>query len=601
MKKTNLKNYKADQKTKYLKNRIPEQQSLSLKKKFFYILPIAILSVLLYAQTAKFDFAFDDMIIVRDNRFVQQGLKGIPDILTKNYIAGYYPEIVGKAYRPVPLLTFALETELFGQNSHILHIDNLFLYVLGTIFLFLSLQLLFRNKHPLFSLVVCLLYVAHPVHVDVVANIKSRDELLGFLNFFISFWTLLLFLDKRKLKFLAYSIIFYFFSLASKEIYLTTLAVIPVALYFFRDLSKKQIALMTLPYAVMFLLFLIIRDHVIKGANSAVNIPLDKLDNCLLAANNISDRIGTNIFIMGKYLKTLILPYNLVSDYSFNSIPLVGISNKWVLITLIIYIVIFIYFYKKFKSKSPYAFAILYFFITISIVSSIFVLSSNAYAERFLFLPSLSVCLIIGLLLFGNYKSVDRSDHSFFKYQLVPFMILFLILGLYSFKTIKYSPVWKDNMTLFTYMSKKLPENAKARKILGQTYFKLAHSISNNPEYKKELTQKAIKELKAGLSIYERQNSGFTYLADCYIMLNDLKSAEEALKKQLTIEPQDNNAKSSLGVVYYRNGQIEEAAQIWESIDPRKRSSNDNYNLYLAYNRLGQKDKANQYLKLSGK
>jgi tetratricopeptide (TPR) repeat protein len=187
------------------------------------------------------------------------------------------------------------------------------------------------------------------------------------------------------------------------------------------------------------------------------------------------------------------------------------------------------------------------------------------------------------------------------KTKRITLTILLLILGLYCYKTISYVPVWKNNMTIFNYIAKKIPENARIRTYLGGEYYELAQEVSDDPERQKGLVQLAIAELEAGLAIYEYSSFGYNELGNCYNMLQDYDKAEINLKKALQIYPKDKFVKSSLGVTYYMTHRYKEAAEIWESIEPALRNQNDLFNMYLVYRKLGQPEKANHYRKLSGK
>lgn len=585
------------------KTQLPEVMiapSTPLKSLLGYIAFLAVVAISLYLGSVNHDFAYDDMSVVKNNRFIQQGIDGFGNILKTQYFAGYNPDMNAMAYRPVSLLSYAVEHELFGMDPQVFHIGNILLYGITAIFLFLALQQLLYKHHVFLAFAISLLFIAHPIHVDVVANIKSRDEIWGFLNFSIAFWLFLKYVDQRKVGVLITSLVFYGLALASKESYLTTLAVLPLLLYFFRDLSIKQIVRITLPYALVFVGFLLLRYSIIGTDNPTS--PIRYIDNPLLAAKNLNERIGSNILVMGMNLKSLIIPYQLVSDYSYNSIPLEGMGNWKVLLSLLAYAALIGMTAVGVKRKSPYAFAFLYFFATISIVSSIFIMSSNAYADRFLYLPSLSLCLALGFLLFRNTeKAKEMSLLDFLKVNKIAVLILVVVVGLYSYRTIMHVPVWKNNFTLFSYIAEEIPQNARIRKSLGGEYYRMASAAKDDPAKQKELALKAIKELEAGLAIYDRQTTGHTHLGNSYILLKDYTKAEEALKNSLRIFNRDRYAKSSLGYVYYVTGRYVEAADTWESIATSQRNKNDYYNLYLAYNRLGDREKADYYRKLSGR
>ena len=115
---------------------------------------------------------------------VMQGWRGIPKIFQvglwqfDNVNLGYY--------RPLSLVTFAIENQFFPKNAYVGHLDNVLLYGLTGFCLYLLLTRIFRGMYPLFSLSVTLLFLAPPIHAEVVANIKSRDEILAFLSLILS-------------------------------------------------------------------------------------------------------------------------------------------------------------------------------------------------------------------------------------------------------------------------------------------------------------------------------------------------------------------------------------------------------------------------------
>ncbi|MDP8267518.1 MAG: DUF1736 domain-containing protein [Candidatus Tenebribacter davisii] len=574
-------------------------------KKFLFIsyAIIAILPAILYFQTIHFDFAYDDDAVLRRNRIVKLGTKGISEILKTQYFKGYATGYNAMAYRPVPLIITAVQYEMSGLNPGPYHAANIFFYLLTGIFLFAALRKLLY-KYPLYlPLIITILYLIHPIHVEVVANIKNRDEILGFLCFVISLLLLLVYLDKKKYYLILLSMFFYFLSLLSKEMMITTLAVIPLITYFFRDYKLKKIAKITIPFIIIFVIYMIIRLSVIGSDHGAS--PITYLNNPLLAAQNTGERIGTNLVSLGMYIKSLIFPNKLVCDYSYNSIPLVGVLYPQAIISLLAYIVLIIIAVRGVKRKDPFSFAILFFLITISIVSNVFVMSSNAYADRLLYLPSLSICFVIAFLLYTWIKK--RSGEN--KYQgwqvlkknVIVFAVILVVGGLAVYRVYAYLPVWNNNLTLFMYCSSQLPENARLRKHYGGELSRLAVAENEDKEKQEKLVRMAIKELNAGLSIYPKQAVGHIHLGNCYIMLNLLDSAEMALYKALTINPNSHFAKSSLGNVLYRQRKYAESAKVWETMDPRGLTKTDYYNFYLVYNRLGDSTKANYYRRLSGK
>src|SRR5262245_33574548 len=139
-------------------------------------LTLAALAAILYAGTLAFPYVLDDDVITRGNRFVQQGLSGIPDILASNYLYGF-DRSVDIAYRPVPLSSTALEVGLYGNRPSRHHLGNVLLYALLALTAWWTLWGLLGTEHPKVPWIATALFLVHPVHTEVVANIKGREEL----------------------------------------------------------------------------------------------------------------------------------------------------------------------------------------------------------------------------------------------------------------------------------------------------------------------------------------------------------------------------------------------------------------------------------------
>jgi hypothetical protein len=143
---------------------------------------IAIFAFLLYAQSIAFDYAYDDHTVTKDNRIVKEGFAGIPTLLKTDYWYGYNREdLRGAIYRPVPLVLFALEWQLFPNNPNAFHFINILLNAVLCELIFILLCEIFKKQNIIFPFVCALLYTAHPIHTEVVDNIKSLDEISCFL------------------------------------------------------------------------------------------------------------------------------------------------------------------------------------------------------------------------------------------------------------------------------------------------------------------------------------------------------------------------------------------------------------------------------------
>lgn len=565
---------------------------------------MAVLAMLVYSPSFNYDFVYDDDAVVRENKFVQQGVGGLGKIWTTSYFQGYAENMNARAYRPIPLTTLALEYSVWGLNSTVNHIFNLLFYGLIGFFTFLFLSKLLRNLHPAIPIIATFLFVLHPIHLEVVANIKSRDTMLGFLNFAIAAWLLLIHLDTRKLLPIIFSVIFFSIGLFSKEEVLTTVALLPFMMWYFRDMKFGRIVITTLPYFVAAIVYLAVRSSILGGLNEGV--VLTELDNSLLAANGFGERSASNLLVLGKYLLMTLFPHPLISDYSYKTLPIVGWGDWRVYVSLLANLGLLAMLVHGYFKKTLYSFGALHYFITVSMFTSLVVTNVSAYNDRFLFTPVLGICLIlawlISLLVKKNEDDSKPTAAIFFKNNFVVVAIVALLGAVSILKIESHLPYWKDRFVLFEHDAQLAPNNARMRKNHGGSLARLAvNAQENDPNAARQYASKAIKELDAALSIYNNIPTGHIHKGNMYIILGEYEKAEEALKNALELDNGNYYALTSLGNVYLRMFKYQDCVQTLEKIGKKYRSSNDSYILSLCYDRLGNTEKATENRQLSGK
>lgn len=121
----------------------------------------------------------------RGNKLTKMGVRGIPQIFKSHTF--YNNDGSGYSYRPVALTTFAIENQFLGENPHASHFISVLLYALCIVILFSLLRKWFNSQGNWFSFFICLLFLVHPLHTEVVDNIKCRDELLTLFLYFLHF------------------------------------------------------------------------------------------------------------------------------------------------------------------------------------------------------------------------------------------------------------------------------------------------------------------------------------------------------------------------------------------------------------------------------
>jgi len=560
-------------KTTKQKKTIPEKPSVDPKVykriKITLAAIIAAFAIILYAQSVTFSYTLDDATVTVGNRFINQGFAGIPMILKTDYWAGYNEFIRGPIYRPVPLIVAAIEWQLSPDSPHFYHAVNILLYAISCLLLFFLLCKLFKKQNLLLPFICSILYVAHPIHTEVVDSIKSCDEILCFLFAILSMTLFVKWIEKNSIINLILGVICYFLSLLSKETGITFLVIIPLALFAFTNASVKKIMTVLLMIVVVSGVFFLIRTKVFEGL---INHNFDSpLNNSLFAAHDNAGKIATAFYILLKYIQLLIFPHPLSSDYSYNQIKLQTMSDAPALLGIVVYFALGIYAVWQIMKKSILAFAILFYLITLSPVSNIIIHIGSTMAERFIFIPSFGFCLALAFLLLKltkteSVKSKFINISQFFSMNKTVFFILFIVVGLYSFKTFDRSKDWKGNVELFGHDVTVSDSSARMHYNWGTCLMANLYSKETNPSLKSNYLNKAIIEFQTAVKIFPIFPDAYRSLAG---VLEDVKDYENELKTyeilvQIDRRP-DSTIFDNLGILYSRYKKWDKAMNYLDS------------------------------------
>jgi tetratricopeptide (TPR) repeat protein len=483
---------------------------------------IIIMAFLLYGQTMWYDYALDDSIVIKKNEFAKQGVAGIGDILSNDTFVGFFGKkknlVAGGRYRPLSVVTFAIEYQMFGLNPGISHFFNILLYALTGIILFKIFSYLLARFNAIkwyFSLpfVATLLFMAHPVHTEVVANIKGRDEIMTLLGSLVTLWYSLKYLDTKKMKYLVYSFIAFFLAYLSKENTVTFLAVIPLAIYFFTDHKLKDNLVSFVPLVVATIIFLGIRQAILGSFTAPVAKEL--MNNPFLEAST-GEKYATIFYTLGLYIKLLFYPHPLTYDYYPKQIPIIGWDDIRAWGSLLIYVVLGIYALITFRKKSLVSFSIIFFIATLSVVSNLVFPVGTFMNERFIFISSIGFCLIIAWFLVEKLPLLIKNQKT---YTNVLTGILTVVLLLYSVKSISRNRAWADDYTLFTTDASTSTESAKGNAAVASLYREKAEAALD-PKEKDKFWKLAIKHFAKAIEVHPKYFDVHLDLAVCHFKHN---------------------------------------------------------------------------------
>ncbi len=533
------------------------------------------------------DYTLDDSVVMTSNSLVEKGIKGIPEIFTSNLVdesKGPHANLNQARYRPLSTATFAVEYQLFGKNPVVSHLINVLIFMLLMTLLYFVLQKsIFREQHKYLAFLTCIIYIAHPIHTEVIANVKSRDELITFLFLIISLTLFIRYNQTRSIVKFVFASICFFLALLTRESAITFVAVVPLIMYFFFNRNLKQSLVYAVPLIIVSGVFLFIRYSVTH--NNHEPAPLLVLNSPFLYAS-AGEAFATKTFILLKYISLLIFPHPLSWDYGFNQIPYIKLASFQFVFSFIVLVSLLVYALYTFKQKSLYSFCILYFFVTISLVSNYIVDVGTPLSERFLFQPSLSYCIVLA----SFYFKLERIP------KVITNSILILILGLLSLKTVLRNRVWENNETLDLTDVVTTPNSERTNQYATELYI-LKGNKEFNIDLKNEYYNNAINYCKRCLEIYPDNPIAIMELGSAYYGLNDYDNTAVYWKKMYKLLPNDPQAKywvETLSNVFNKQGNgFNNQGKIDDAIRCYKKATELNYDNVEAWYNLG----GNYYLK----
>ena len=507
-----------------------------------------------YSNSINHGYALDDGLVLSENKFVKQGIDGIGDILTHDSFYGTIGDaanLTGGRYRPLSLISFAIEYEMFGNSPVVFHFFNVLFYAITSILIYSFLRRHVFKQNQLNALCASLLFIIHPIHTEVVANIKSRDEILSFAYLLLTLDFLLIYVNGgRKVWQLIVSLTCFFLGLLAKENGLMFIGIVPLSLYFFTTLKPKQIAILSAAFIGLVGTYVFMRVAFIGFNNQKVT---ELMDAPYLLATP-SQKYSTIIFVLLKYLKLLFWPSPLTYDYSYNQIPYRNITDLLVWLSLIVHVALVGMILWGIKQKNLLAWCAGFYLFSMFIVSNFVINIGAPMGERFLYQASFAFS--IALVALANFMFSKFSISS--KNQITISAVLILVTSIPCFSaTVARNKIWKDGITLGAHDVHTSFNSARALTFAGVNYVKMSDSTKIASE-KKSALDTAIFYFNRSLSINPKFSSTWLNLGVAYYREEKFDSAEWAWKNDYALSSQNVTAKQYLSLIgdHYSNAAL---------------------------------------------
>lgn len=514
-------------------------------------------------------YSLDDDFAFYNNPYVQEGVAGIPDLLTHPYLTEGNMSV---DYRPVSGISLAIEKSIFGNNPHVSHLVNLLLYALAVLLFFHLLRRVLQLDTAV-SLVVALLYACHPSHTEVVASIKNREEIFSILFCMLAFLQADRFFALQKGRDLVISfvltLVWVMLSLLSKMTTLPMVAIMALLFFYKGYLRKKPLYFGLLgAIALASLLYSAYLFHI-------ANRPVFDLENPLATIPDLSPKLGTTLESLWFYLKFMCWPYPFCFFYGYNTIPVIGIDAPLAIISLFVHLLLLVYGAIAFFRKDITGFFILAYFISISVYSNLIKPYTGIVSERALFFPG---AWFVGAACSFVYARVKRLPEGSDAPARFITGFLALLLTVYAYLDLNRVAEWHDTISLMRNDLKHLGNSTLANYFFGGILKATAEQATDTAVQDRYL-EEAKKYYYITNTISPAYPYGYFRLGLIYRydrLLGD--SAYYYFRKAYELNPTLNDVSYQYGRTEYEFGDINRASLIFS--DLYKRLPGDTFTVF---------------------
>ncbi|MCS6916214.1 MAG: tetratricopeptide repeat protein [Chitinophagales bacterium] len=503
----------------------------------------------LYVNTLHHGFVLDDGIVLSKNKYVQRGLDGIPDLIGRDSFHGSIGTselLSGGRYRPLSLMIFALEVELFGLNAFVHHLFQVLWYGAVCLLALLWLRRMLFPAHPALALTAAMLFAVHPVHTEVVANIKSRDELLSL--FFLLAAHMRLNKEALSGQLPVLSSVWFFLALLSKENGIIFLVLSPLWLMGVMKLPLRKTAGYAAAHWFAAGLYLVLRLNATPWNTPPVT---EVMDNPYLLANT-EQKLATIAVVFLNYLRLLVFPHPLTYDYSYQQIPYASFDQPVVWGSVLLHALLVFVAVRMRNNQPVLSWCIAFYLLTLVLVSNLFFNVGAPMAERFLFQASLpfaaAVVLafsIIPVKFFPSKPIVHTTGWA----------ALALLLFAASWATVRRNAVWKDNNTLLLHDVRLSVKSGRANTYAGIASISVGDAAGDEEKSRHYL--QAVHYLQTALAIQDSYLPALLNLGVAYSRLDSLEQAERYWRRVRELQPENQTVKKYFGYLfntYYQKG-----------------------------------------------
>lgn len=475
---------------------------------------------------------WDDQQYVYENPVIRN--------LDLNFLKTVFTTVLVYNWHPLTMLSYGIDYALWGLDPWGYHLENIILHALNTALVFLLVLRLSREAGKtnaiLAGCVAGFIFGVHPLHVESVSWVSERKDVLSAFFFLLAILSYLKYSSLRKSFSYAASLVFFTLALLSKPMAVTLPAALLIMEYGLGRLdprSWESVKSRVIEKAPFFILSVL---------SSAITVWAQNRQGALtpIEAYPLIDRLTVVVRAYVFYLYKFIAPVGLAPFY-----PLPGKSEFFgagffVSLAVFAAVTVFCVFSARRSRVIPAAW--LYYVVTLLPVIGIIQVGNQFAADRYAYLPQLSLAVLAGLGAGRLFESPAKST----KTALVA--ALLLIAALLIVLTVRQEAVWADSITLWTREIEAFPGKVP-----------LAYNQRGYAYEKKGDFSAALKDFNSAIAANPAYTASYINRGIAHAELGMFDKSIEDFKKAITLDPGKASAYYNLSRVYSKTGDTMEA------------------------------------------
>ncbi len=528
---------------------------------FLICLTLTVVTIAVYYEVYSFEFInYDDYSYVFGNKNIQDGIT--LETVKWAFTTGYF-----SYWHPLTWLSHALDQQLFGSNPAGHHITNLIFHIANTLLLFLVLKQMTGALWP--SAFVAALFALHPLHIESVAWVSERKDVLSTFFWLLTLWAYVRFARWPKMSRYLLVIMFFAFALMSKPMVVT----LPFVLLLLDYWPLNRLSLSKGPKrrragqkrSLVYLVIEKIPLFAMVIASCIVTFIFQRKAGAMPSAGDYSlfIRFANAPISYLQYIAKMVWPTRLAVFYPY---PGRNISFLFAAVSAAVLLAVTILILRFAKNRRYLVTGWFWYLGMLVPVIGLIQVGEQAMADRYTYMALTGLFIIIAwglpdLLVSWRYKKIILAASA---------LMIISTMSVYTHFHLRY---WQNTMTLFQH----------ALDVTGDNY--ISHRCMATYLRKHNRIEEAIYHSREFIRIRPDKIKMHSRLGNIFFDAGRLDEAVEEYQKFLQKKPNDPNVLNALGITLGRQDKSAEAIECFASalrIDPDFEAAHTNLGYVLA-------------------